>query len=72
MKLGSFISLSFLLLVYETFFCLVSGQSCNEDKNDCTKLYNFLRGDHEIYSSNDCCAEKGIVCEDGYIVNING
>jgi len=43
----------------------------NEEKNDCTKYYNFIRGDNKVYSIDKCCSESAIICENGYITNIN-
>jgi len=62
---------SLLCITYETSLYLVEGQTIDEEKNDCTKLYNFVRGDNEIYSSEDCCSESGIKCENGNITFIN-
>jgi len=67
MNFESFIS--FLFLIYETFY-LVKGQIINEEKNDCTKFYNYIRGDKETYSVEECCSEAGITCKNGYIKNI--
>jgi len=67
MNFGNFIT--FLYLIYEISFNLVIGQAINNEKNDCTKLYNFLRGDSIDYSIESCCNNvPGVVCDDeGYI-----
>jgi len=70
MKFRNFVL--FLFLIYETFFYLVTGKT-NEEKNDCTKFFNFMLKDNKDYSSEDCCLKQGIRihCEDGYITIIN-
>jgi len=69
MKFINFVS--FLLLIYEASFYLVIGQTINNEKNDCTKLYNFARKDNKVYAIGECCSEPGIRCSDtGYITNI--
>jgi len=68
MKFGNFVS--FLFLIYETSFYLAKGQTTNGEINDCTILYNFVRGDNKVYKD-ECCSEYGIVCENGYITNIS-
>jgi len=56
-----------LLLIYETSFYMVKGQTIDNEKTDCTKLYNFLNGDSGDYA-NSCCTADGIECDnDGYI-----
>jgi len=67
MKFESFVAI--LYLIYETFY-LVKGQVINEEKNDCTKLYNYIRGDNKTYSIEECCSEDGIICNNGYITTI--
>ena len=57
--------------MYETSLNIVTGQVVNEEINDCSKLYNFVRGDNKIYSIDDCCSKSGIACENGYITNID-
>jgi len=69
MKFESYISL--LYIIIETFFYLVTGQIINEEKNDCTKYYNFIRGDEKDYLIDDCCSEHDVTCENGYITQIN-
>jgi len=67
MKFGKFIVLFFL--IYETSFYLVRAQMNNEEKNDCTKLYNYINGDSKVYD-NSCCSDQDIslMCDDeGYI-----
>jgi len=60
MKFGLFVV--FLFLVY-----LVVGQTLNNVKSDCTKLFNFLNGDSEEYFNN-CCDDNEIECDnEGYI-----
>lgn len=45
----------------------------NEDENnDCTKYYNFIHRDNEIYSSLECCTDYGISCSDKHITYIDG
>ncbi len=69
MKFGN--SLIFLFFVIcETTFYLTTAQTVNEEKNDCTKFYNFIRGDNVVYSADACCSEFAIQCENGYITNI--
>jgi len=71
MKFGK-LALSFLFLIYEITFSLVTGQAINGEKNDCTKFYNFIRGDDKVYSNDECCSESeitGIYCENGYITS---
>ena len=68
MKFGNFIS--FLFLIFETFFYLVSGKTNQEEKNDCTKFNNFINGDNKIYSD-ECCSDFRIKCKDGYITSID-
>jgi len=46
MKFGNFVS--FLFLIYETSYHLVTEQ------NDCIKLYNFARKDNKVYSDDEC------------------
>ena len=67
MKFGNFVL--FLFLIYETSFYLVTGKT-SEEKNDCTKLYNLVRGDNKVYSLTDCCLESGVKCENGYITKL--
>jgi len=31
----------------------------------------LLEGDNKIYSIDECCSESAIICENGYITNIN-
>jgi len=70
MKFGKFSS--FLFLTYEASFYLVRGKANTEEKNDCTKFYNFIKENNKIYSVNDCCSEPGISCENGYIIKLEG
>jgi len=62
--------LVFLFSVYETFYHLVIGQTINNEKSDCTKLYNFFKGDSNDYA-NRCCTENSVYhieCDsEGYI-----
>jgi len=55
----------FLFLIYETCFSLVTGKTNNQEKNDCTKLYNFINGDSNYYDNEICCSSKvnGIECD---------
>jgi len=60
-----------LFVIFEAFFYLVTGQTVNIEKSDCTKFSNFLYGDSRDYS-NTCCSDPGIVCDnDGYIKAIS-
>lgn len=59
-----------LFLIYELSFNLVIGQTVNNEKSDCTKLYNFLKGNSEDYA-NSCCGNNGVDCDnEGYITYI--
>jgi len=65
MKFGEFIP--FLYLIYQSTFYLVIGQTVNNEKSDCTKLYNVINGDSKNYG-NKCCSNKLIKCNnEGYI-----
>jgi len=67
MKFGSF-ELALLLLIYETYFCLVTGKTIKE-KSDCTKLLNFINGDSKDYSDS-CCTGITTICDkEGYITH---
>jgi len=55
-----------LFLIYEISFYLVKGQTI-EEKNDCTKYYNFIYKNHRDYSIEECCSSSEINCENGYI-----
>jgi len=67
MEFGKFIT--FLFLIYETSFYLVTGQST---KSDCTKLYNFLKKDSKDYSNSCCENVQGVNCDkDGYITHLS-
>jgi len=68
MKFLSFVA--YLLLIFDTSFYLVIGQAVNNEKSDCTKLYNFLKGDTNDYANN-CCGSPGIQCDKGYITFFN-
>jgi len=63
MKFRKFIAI--LYLIYETFFYLVTGQTNNEEINDCTKFYNFLSNNSTYYDSDVCCSNKlrGVTCD---------
>jgi len=61
MKFGNFI-----ILLYLISFYLVIGETINEEKSDCSKLYNFINGDDKDYSNN-CCSDTGVKCDSGYI-----
>jgi len=56
--------------VTEEKFVLETETALNEEKNDCTKYYNYIRGDNKIYSIDECCSEHSIKCEDGFITKI--
>jgi len=59
-----------LFLIYGVSFHLVKGQANanTNEKSDCTKLFNFLKGDSQDYANNCCVENKGITCDnDGYI-----
>jgi len=61
MKIGNY--KTSLFLIFKSFFYLVIGQTMNgKEKNDCTKLYNFLNGDTKDYG-NSCCGNIGIDCD---------
>jgi len=65
MNFGIFITI--LFIIYETSFYLVIGQAI--EKNDCTKLFNYLKGDSIIYER-ECCIDLTIICDDdGYILS---
>jgi len=69
MKFLEFITSMFLL--YSTSLNLVKGKPSDEEKNDCTKLYNFKNGS-SIDMDDICCKENvgiGVVeCDDeGYV-----
>jgi len=65
------IFVAYLFLIFKTSSYLVFGQTINKEKNDCTKLYNFLNGDSIDYD-NSCCNVVGIECDDeGYIKNFD-
>jgi len=55
-----------LFLLFEISIYLVTCETVNNEKSDCTKLYNFLKGDSNDYADS-CCLESGIECEEGYI-----
>jgi len=61
----------YLFLIYVTSFYMVTGQTVNEEKSDCTKYYNFKNGDTKDYGDS-CCSDLGIRCNDGYISVITG
>jgi len=66
------IIVSFLFLVYELSFNFIKGQSTKEeDKNDCTKLLNFVKADNKSYNMTECCSEDGIRCQNGYFTYIS-
>jgi len=59
---------TFLFIIYETSFYLVKGQTSNKEKNDCTKLMNFINNDVLNYDDNRCCLHKSVIkCENEYI-----
>jgi len=61
MKFGNF--KDFLLLIYETSFYFVVGQTVNnEEMNDCSKLHNFLYGNSKN-NTDDCCSNDNIDCD---------
>jgi len=39
-----------LFLIYKTHFHLVVGQTINNEQNDCTKLYNYLKGNSKNFN----------------------
>jgi len=65
MEHGKFVV--FLFLIYETSFYLVMGQTISEERNDCTKFYNFINGGFEYYDNEICCSGSdfffGIDCD---------
>jgi len=51
-----------LLLINEVTCILPGGEA-----SDCTRYYNFIKGDSKYYN-NDCCSDPNIVCDnEGYI-----
>jgi len=50
-----------LLLIYETTFYIVTGQTDIEEKNDCTKFNNFINGDSKYYDNDICCSESDLI-----------
>jgi len=63
-----------LFLIYELSFYLVRGQRINNEKGDCTKLFNFLNGDSKDYANNCCLDTQEFIlsCDDeGYIKHID-
>jgi len=64
--------IAFLYIIYESFFCLVMGQTINEEKSDCAKLSNFINGSSQD-NSNSCCSNNNeIKCDsDGYITYLD-
>jgi len=65
------IYVAYLFLIYKTSIYLVLGQTINNRINDCTKLYNFIKGNSEKYD-NSCCEVNGIECDDeGYITSFD-
>jgi len=60
----------FLFLIYETSFYLVKGQTIVQEKNDCTKLYNYLLETDQYYNDSVCCSNnENILCDnEGYII----
>jgi len=70
MKFGNFSTILFIII--EISFNFVKGKAITEEKNDCTKFYNFKRGDNKIYSIDECCSENAVTCENGYITKLEG
>ena len=62
----------FLLLIIEISSNLVKGKAITEEKNDCTKFLNFIKGDNKSYSIYSCCLQPGVACKDGYIIRLEG
>jgi len=61
MKFKKFVA----FLIYETSCYLVIGLT-----NDCTKYYNYLKGDSNDYENKSCCSIPGIKCDEkGYILS---
>jgi len=70
MKVLNFIAI--LFLIYETSFYLVKGQTVGQEKNDCTKIYNFMFIDKNIYDNNCCFQDARIECDnEGYITKFS-
>jgi len=66
MIFGKFLVL--LFFICEFSFYLVRGQTNNQEKSDCTKIYNIVNGDSKNYYDN-CCKDNGIKCDnEGYII----
>jgi len=60
--------ITILFLIYETSIYLVKGQTISKGKNDCTKLYNFIFGDSNVYDNGCCTQDARVVCDnEGYI-----
>jgi len=54
------------ILKFLAFVYVVAGQKINNEKTDCTKIYNLVNGDSKNYA-NSCCSD-GIECDnEGYI-----
>jgi len=51
--------ISYLFIIYETFFNLVIGQATNNNEDDCDKLYKFLNGSSGEYLYT-CCDDTNL------------
>jgi len=61
-----------LILIYGIPFHSVKGQVNNNEKSDCTKLYNFLKNDNQDYGNSCCVGHKEVTCNnDGYITSFH-
>jgi len=51
-----------LFFIYETAFYIymVKGQTINNEKSDCVKIYNYLKGDSKEQYNNNCCTEYAL------------
>jgi len=62
----------FNILLFLISIQFVTGQKNNKEKNDCTKLYNYLKGDSKDYTSKSCCNDDGIDCDlEGHLLTFN-
>jgi len=59
-----------LLLIYEIPFYLVEGKTITKEKNDCTKLSNFLNNDSKDYENSYCKKNSIRFDNEGYISSL--
>jgi len=55
---------AFFFFFFETSIYLVRGKTSKEDKSDCTKLLNYLKGNSKEYENNCCTNDGDIRCND--------